>query len=463
MRTEYKRDLDHSYMILQEISQIDTSSYQIRMLAANVIPKLLKCRIQGVDGKTMFSYEVTSKQPISALFEGKKLSIMDLQLIFGGFVQVMEDMAEFLLNPENLVIAPEHMYVDVEKKEVFFCYLPGYDHDVRGQFQTLTEYILPKLDHEDGKAVMLGYGVYRRALEESFHLEHIKEELYRVRNEEQEGKKKEPVLREESKSFPQPEKKDIPKGREEASFQEEPKDLWRMDAKEPPKKRNEKKEGMKKAAGCGAGAALFLILVFFKAFGYLPWLTVEAMAGGCLILLGGGTLFYSLYTKKQKKSEPARGEEKETGFSGKEQQIQRTEMEEMESLLKNQEEKAGEMFRTDGSPKEFGETVALSANVKRGPASLVSKEPGELATIYLKEDITVVGKLETAADAVIPLPTVSRVHAKIRKKGEEYFLCDLNSRNGTSVNGRMLKNEEEYLLQDEDEVDFAQARYIFLK
>ena len=138
-------------------------------------------------------------------------------------------------------------------------------------------------------------------------------------------------------------------------------------------------------------------------------------------------------------------------------------MEEMESLLKNQEEKAGEMFRTNGSPKEFGETVALSANVKRGPASLVSKEPGELATIYLKEDITVVGKLETAADAVIPLPTVSRVHAKIRKKGEEYFLCDLNSRNGTSVNGRMLKNEEEYLLQDEDEVDFAQARYIFLK
>ena len=121
MRTEYKRDLDHSYMILQEISQIDTSSYQIRMLAANVIPKLLKCRIQGVDGKTMFSYEVTSKQPISALFEGKKLSIMDLQLIFGGFVQVMEDMAEFLLNPENLVIAPEHMYVDVEKKEVFFA------------------------------------------------------------------------------------------------------------------------------------------------------------------------------------------------------------------------------------------------------------------------------------------------------------------------------------------------------
>ena len=64
-----------------------------------------------------------------------------------------------------------------------FCYLPGYDEDVRQKFQELTEYILPILDHEDSKAVMLGYGIYRRALEDSFHLEYIKKELYQDREE----------------------------------------------------------------------------------------------------------------------------------------------------------------------------------------------------------------------------------------------------------------------------------------
>ena len=44
-----------------------------------------------------------------------------------------------------------------------------------------------------------------------------------------------------------------------------------------------------------------------------------------------------------------------------------------------------------------------------------------------------------------------------------YYLSDMNSRNGTIVNGRLLLPEEEYRLQEEDEVDFAQARYIFLK
>ena len=36
---------------------------------------------------------------------------------------------------------------------------------------------------------------------------------------------------------------------------------------------------------------------------------------------------------------------------------------------------------------DYGETVVLSAGTVSGPASLVSKEPGELATIYLKNNV----------------------------------------------------------------------------
>lgn len=454
MRTDYKRDMNHSYMVLQGIGQVDTSSYQIRMLAGNVIPKLLKCRLQGVDGKTIFSYEITSRQPLASLFENKKLNIEDLQLVFGGFVQVMEEMAEFLLNPENLVISPEHMYADVEKKELYFCYLPGYDHEVREQFQTLTEYVLPKLNHEDAKAVMLGYGVYRRALEESFHLENIKEELYRVRGESAE---KVIPIKNQGKIPEEPASENI-FAEEELPVMED--NLWKANPQEDTKTKDEKTIGMKKITGCAVAAILALGLVFLKAFGYLPWLTMEAMVGAGLVLLGGGTLIYFGYSKRKKKDNLVRTGEREIGSFIKAAPVGRTEVQEMEKLIKGQEERK-EIITEE--PKEFGETVVLSANIERGPASLVSREPGELATIYLKDEITVVGKLETAADAVIPLPTVSRVHAKIRKRENDYFLCDLNSRNGTSVNGRMLKNEEEYLLQDEDEVDFAQARYVFLK
>ena len=134
----------------------------------------------------MVYYDITSRHSMTALFEEKKMDLESLQMILGGFIQIMEEMSEYLLNPCQLILEPEYIYLDAERKSVRFCYMPGFHGEVQKQFQSLAEYILPKLDHEDGKAVMLGYSVYRRALEDSFHLEYIKEELYKICNSDEE-------------------------------------------------------------------------------------------------------------------------------------------------------------------------------------------------------------------------------------------------------------------------------------
>ena len=156
MKTEYKRDMNHNYLILYGEEEINTDSYQVRMLVGNIIPSLLKCRIQGMDGKFMVYFDITSRQALNRLYEEKKMGIEDLRRIFGGFVKVMEDTAEYLMNPGQLVLAPEYIFTDMEEGQVYFCLMPGYDRDIKEQFQALTEYILPKIDHEDGVAGLLG-------------------------------------------------------------------------------------------------------------------------------------------------------------------------------------------------------------------------------------------------------------------------------------------------------------------
>ena len=163
MRVEYKRDMDHNYLILYGGQEVDTASYQVRMLTGNVIPSILKCRLQGLDGETLFYYDITSRQSITSMYEEKKFGKDDLRLLFGGFVQVMEEMGEYLLNPGYLVLQPDYIYLDVEKRKLEFCYLPGEEREIRLQFQNLTEFILPKLDHRDAEAIMLGYGMIASA------------------------------------------------------------------------------------------------------------------------------------------------------------------------------------------------------------------------------------------------------------------------------------------------------------
>lgn len=453
MKAEYKRDMNHNYLILYGEKDINTDSYQVRMLVGNIIPSLLKCRIQGVDGKFMMYFDITSKQAVSTLYEEKKLGIEDLQLIFGGFVRVMEEAAEYLINPAQLVLKPQYIFADCEKKELFFCLMPGYDKDIKEQFQLLTEYILPKIDHEDGEAVILGYGVYRRTMENSFHLEHIKEELYRKQDNKEEIKTE---TKKDSREI------SVQETGEENLMQssEMSENFWREDKAE--KTDSHKLFGKKVTVFALILLALAGVTIAISG-GYLPHQDISVLLGIVLAGMGGIMLAVviirkakAVYKQPQRKSR----EKPQLSETFVRPPVNEILQEGSEDSIKTMMEKKSPHRERE---EDFGETVVLSAGVVSGPASLVSREPGELAPIYLQEELTVIGKLENACDAVINLPTVSRIHAKIRKREEEYYLSDMNSRNGTIVNGRLLLPEEEYRLQEEDEVDFAQARYIFLK
>ena len=457
MRAEYKRDMNHNYLILYGEDEINTDSYQVRMLVGNVIPSLLKCRIQGMDGRFLVYFDITSKQALSVLYDEKKMGVEDLRLIFGGFVKAMEDAAEYLMNPGQFIISPEYIYTDIEKQEIYFCMMPGYEKDIKEQFQFLTEYILPKIDHQDQDAVILGYGVYKRAMEDSFHLEHIKEELYKTQGQQgttttkAEQMKTESEQRQESEDF----------NPEEEGFweNEEINQEFVRDGEKSKRLSLPQKTGVIVLAAillCGIAATTLM--------GYLPYLETGTILGIIIVLVACVMLFVYVSKIKKKPGALRQGREEERdkpkGITGK---VPTDQTDQSQNTIKSVVKSTNKpVAKSSQLHADYGETVVLSAGAVSGPASLVSKEPGELATIYINEDLTVIGKLETACDAVISLPTVSRIHAKIRKKEDAYYLTDMNSRNGTAVNGRLLLPDEEYRLEPEDEVDFAQARYIFL-
>jgi 3',5'-cyclic-nucleotide phosphodiesterase len=61
----------------------------------------------------------------------------------------------------------------------------------------------------------------------------------------------------------------------------------------------------------------------------------------------------------------------------------------------------------------------------------------------------------------IPEPTISRRHARIRRRGANYFVEDLHSRNGTFVCGERLAPGAWHALRDGDELALASAQLVF--
>ena len=74
----------------------------------------------------------------------------------------------------------------------------------------------------------------------------------------------------------------------------------------------------------------------------------------------------------------------------------------------------------------------------------------------------VIGKDSRFSDHVIRDERVSRMHLEIDHAGDQYFLTDLNSTNGTTVAGRRLNANERALLSPGDEISLGGVGYVFM-
>ena len=168
MQIDYKRDLNHTYVILQEEKEPDTASYQIRMLLTNAIPGLLDCKIGKMDDKTLFYYEVTSRQSLQSVFEQRSIGAEALRKLFEQLLDLLEELGQYLLAPDGLVLQPELVFADANLENFSFCYLPGKQGHTgcfQKQIRELMEYLLPKLDHQEQDAEMIRALLYQTGKE----------------------------------------------------------------------------------------------------------------------------------------------------------------------------------------------------------------------------------------------------------------------------------------------------------
>ena len=78
-------------------------------------------------------------------------------------------------------------------------------------------------------------------------------------------------------------------------------------------------------------------------------------------------------------------------------------------------------------------------------------EPGK--RIFLDQPVLLIGRDEDECDLVVAERQVSRHHALITAGNDGYILKDLESKNGTFLNGKELKGP--HILQDGDEIQIA--------
>lgn len=91
-------------------------------------------------------------------------------------------------------------------------------------------------------------------------------------------------------------------------------------------------------------------------------------------------------------------------------------------------------------------------------ASLTVVAPGQADQVFrIEQPETLIGR-SPSAHLCIPEESVSREHAVILFEGEDFLVEDLQSTNGTRVNGKRIRTAP---LADGDELQLGQTRLRF--
>lgn len=424
MQVEYRRDNSHSYLILSGIDKIDTASYPVRMITVNKMENFLECRIHMMDQKPLFYFDITSRQSLKVQTEFQSIGYEMWKNLLESLLRAMGELDRYLLPCSGILLSPEMIYLSPDMKTIQFLYVPDTSQDFTEMFISLSEFLLPRIDHTDKKAVVLGYQMYRKAGEEPLSEKMIRDLLY--------GTEDTAVAPEKEEKNPVSVKQEKTDELEEQKMRET---LLKKYLEEEQKECTHKHSGSNILTG--AGICLLIVCIFCMKWVSMSTAGYVIVIGCMLLILLAGNLMYYRYKKGKCIDTDKRRQQKEQAVPVR--------MEE----------------RTERTWDE--KTIVLTDHIPDTDVKLIPVSPATFPVLYLDEGMKLVGKLECAADLLIPSDTVSRIHARIQKVDGGWRIQDLNSKNGTYVNKRALMAEEWVELQNGDEICFADIIYRFQK
>lgn len=409
MQIEYIREIRDTYM---QIETENPGGYRMKMIINNDIPGLLKVVSRVVNGKTRYLYRITSMINMEDEFQKKNMEFRDLEELMKAFSLVFSSMEDFLLDYGGLYLIPNAIYKDLKTGEWRFTYVDSEEISFEEGMKNCFEYIIRNINHKDIKAVTMAYGIYKRLCEGNINPQELFE--YEIKEDAKEGE----VITE---------RKVVETIIPEVVQQEvEEKDELKIKI-------------LQVAAGVyGVGVVYIILGIFIKS------IRVNNIGAGVYVgmLVIAGVLGYFGYNW----------------------------------YCKNRELFVKKVIKEVQIPyeKENIKVILPRKEIEENPTMLLSEiectkehmlrwqdRTGE-KSFLIHELITLIGSATDRVDCVINQDGISRVHARITNEDNRFYIKDMNSTNGTRVNGKELACYELCEIKPQDKIEFGNFECIFI-
>lgn len=474
MKTSISRESDQIYLTLEDI-HVQEESYSLKMIRSCPIGSLLPCSIFFFNGEYRLRFNITGLTSLSERFASRPVRYGEIREVLFTLRDICIKLPDYLLDSEELLLDPDDIFMSPGDNRVKICYVPGLMSSQPESRKLLAEYLLKHTDHSDQAATDLAYAFYDRASDENCILSGSLQEILTRQTDTKSSSLHEQEQTEQVQDFspaytvPQSSADDFSIfDTSPASKRADPSDSEKY-AAHPDHIRNSKSSGdasvrprpripraLRRKQEHDRKLLILLIIAAVASGGCAAfYFQMDAAQIGGFAFLSAAVIW--LVRQQQYKK------------SGDLQNIWSDEEEDMVDDDTFYRSLLDEVYSDDSgsiqhSPLKSDGNGTMEKSQPPQPASapqheLLSLQPEVYNNIPLNRSVIVIGKNPHDCDICLRSDTISRVHAKIEKIGEDYYLTDLFSTNGTFLDGQRIEPNHAVLIPHGAEVSFARYHY----
>lgn len=420
MKIHFEKEGFNTYMVIPYNGDWK-ETYENQLFQFHEIPYFLNVEWRSCNENQAIYYQLKYRTTLKDIFHHISFTREKMCNFVDSIISGIEMIEEYLLDFDQIIWNKDCIFIEADTGKLEFCY--SFDGEEKGELKKLLLEILEKLDRKNEELYLLFLKFYNLITDPNCNLHKL--QMFRKNELESQDEKYKYNL-----------EKDM--------------DMQKNQVKE----ENENSQNLfekiiRSLLYFVAGINILLIIgLIFNFFSYekLIYLFVGL---GVLIAL----IIINIYITKDVSEDDIMQEYFES--------------EEKKEIIG----KKSEHENKDNLDMKFGETVLLAENCNncRKEQLLEEEKIKELyfeplkntryAPIYIKEESIVLGCMQDSHNYCLKEKGISRMHAKIIKKPEGLYLFDLNSTNGTFINGEQLEGGKEYGLEKGDLIKFANVEF----
>lgn len=447
LKFKYESDMMHSYAVLESENEAGYVSYQAEMIIQNPCTGFIPLHIRQEDEKVKMYYNITSKLSLFQYLSRKTLSKMEFLDLIRNINKSLMNYVSYYLDISGFILDKDLIFISPSTGDISLIYVPiPRNKDFINDYKIfLTDLIINVINLDDKISDNFLQKILSRLKQEELNLnefnrflddlkmngyESVGEDLPICINAEAKvsGKKYNDSI---SPVYNHPETKHV--NRDNRSL---------------------------------LPIIAVQVIIILAAVIICMMLVVKRNAdkstilGVIIIAAAADILFLSKVNKKAGKeiSKDNIAEVNRDIQKGKSEKhinslVQRKALKPKDKIEQHNRHHSPELV------KSF-DTVVIGAAARELPC-LDGIGPHNSDKIVIDRDRLLIGRLKNYVDYIINNNMVGKVHAEIIKDGNLFFIKDLNSKNGTYVNGNRISCNEKHEIKENDRIRIANFEYIF--